>query len=311
MRYGRLPLREKIASPLKEFRGHIVAVTGGYIGDRSPYQGHVAILNSQNGKLLEVWNSLCSNRGGLIDPSSCPNSRSAIWGRAGAVIDVATGNIFVATGNGPYDGKTNWGDSVIELNPDATQMLGNYTPADNAQLNERDLDLGSPSPVLLGGDVLAQGGKDGLIRLLSVKTIAGPAPHADGELQNISTPSGTRLFTAPAVWRHGGDTWLFSADGGGTAAWTLQSGKLVAMWKNSTGGTSPVVAGGLLYVYSPKGGLRVYDPAKGNQIADLECGNGHWNSPIVVDGKIALPEGNANQRASTGVLDIWTLASAQ
>ena len=72
-----------------------------------------------------------------------------------------------------------------------------------------------------------------------------------------------------------------------------------------------MVAGGLLYVYSPKGGLRVYDPAKGNQIADLECGNGHWNSPIVVDGKIALPEGNANQRASTGVLDIWTLASAQ
>src|ERR1700691_4293243 len=266
-----LPLREKIASPLKEFRGHIVAVTGGYIGDRSPYQGHVAILNSQNGKLLEVWNSLCSNRGGLIDPSSCPNSRSAIWGRAGAVIDVATGNIFVATGNGPYDGKTNWGDSVIELNPDATQMLGNYTPADNAQLNERDLDLGSTSPVLLGGDVLAQGGKDGLIRLLSVKTIAGPAPHADGELQNISTPSGTRLFTAPAVWRHGGDTWLFSADGGGTAAWTLQSGKLVAMWKNSTGGTSPVVAGGLLYVYSPKGALSLYDPEKGTQIAELEC----------------------------------------
>ena len=81
-----LPLREKIASPLKEFRGHIVAVTGGYIGDRSPYQGHVAILNSQNGKLLEVWNSLCSNRGGLIDPSSCPNSRSAIWGRAGVEV---------------------------------------------------------------------------------------------------------------------------------------------------------------------------------------------------------------------------------
>jgi WD40 repeat protein len=306
-----LPLREKIASPLKEFRGHIVAVTGGYIGDRPPYQGHVAILDSQNGKLLEVWNSLCSNRAGLLDPSSCPNTRSAIWGRAGAVIDVATGNIFVATGNGPYDGQTNWGDSIIELNPDATQMLGNYTPADNAQLNERDLDLGSTSPVLLGGDVLAQGGKDGLIRLLSIKTIAGPAPHADGELQNISTPSGTRLFTAPAVWRHGGETWLFSADGGGTAAWTLQSGKLVAMWKNSTGGTSPVVAGGLLYVYSPKGGLRVYDPAKGNQIDDLECGNGHWNSPIVVDGKIALPEGNANQRATTGVLDIWTLTAGQ
>ena len=41
-----LPLREKMDSPLKLFRGHIVAVTGGYIGDRPPYQGHVAILDA-------------------------------------------------------------------------------------------------------------------------------------------------------------------------------------------------------------------------------------------------------------------------
>ena len=55
-----LPVREKIASPLKVFRGHIFAVTGGYIGDH-PYQGHVAILDAQTGKLLHVWNTLCSN----------------------------------------------------------------------------------------------------------------------------------------------------------------------------------------------------------------------------------------------------------
>jgi hypothetical protein len=306
-----LPLREKIASPLKEFHGHIVVVTSGYIGDQPPYQGHVAILDAQTGKLLHVWNSLCSDRAGLLDPNSCRDTQSGIWGRAGAVIDVATGNIFLATGNGPYDGKTNWGDATIELNPDATQMLGNYTPQDNAKLNDRDLDIGSTSPVLLGDDVLAQGGKDGLIRLLSLEAIAGKSPHAGGELQSVSTPSGTRLLTALAVWRHGAETWLFSADGGGTAAWSFESGKLIAMWKNSNGGTSPVVAGGLLYVYNPQGGLRVYDPAKGNQVADLECGKGHWNSPIVVDGKIALPEGNANQRSSAGVLNIWSLTVGQ
>ncbi|MGH9771811.1 MAG: PQQ-binding-like beta-propeller repeat protein, partial [Candidatus Acidiferrales bacterium] len=96
-----------------------------------------------------------------------------------------------------------------------------------------------------------------------------------------------------------------------TAAWTLQNGELAARWKNGNGGTSPVVAGGLLYVYGPEGGLRVYDPAKGTQIADLASGSGHWNSPIVVGGKIALPEGNANQRASTGVLDIWSLPAGR
>ena len=38
-----LPAREKIASPLREFRGRIVAVTTGYIGDAPPYQGHAAM----------------------------------------------------------------------------------------------------------------------------------------------------------------------------------------------------------------------------------------------------------------------------
>jgi len=150
-----VPQREKIASPLKEFRGRIIAVTGGYNGDRSPYQGHVAILDAQSGKILHAWNSLCGDRASLIQPESCGSSRSAIWGRAGAVIDPTSGNIFVATGNGPYDGKTDWGDSVIELNPDATRVLGNYTPADNFKLKLLDLDLGSTSPVLLSSGILA------------------------------------------------------------------------------------------------------------------------------------------------------------
>ena len=302
-----LPAREKIASPLREFRGRIIAVTTGYIGDRPPYQGHVAILDAQSGRLMHVWNSLCSDQARLLVPSACSSTQSGIWGRAGAVIDAATGNIFVATGNGPYNGKTDWGDSTIELDTDAAQVLGNFTPADNTELGARDLDIGSTSPVLLGGGLVAQGGKDRQIRLLGLRDIAGLTPHQGHERQVLTTPSGGMLFTAPAVWRNDGTTWLFAADGGGTAAWTLEGGQLVERWKNGNGGTSPVIAGGLLYVYDPKGGLRIYQPTQGNQIADLETGRGHWNSPIVVDGRIALPEGNANEHASAGVLDIWSL----
>ncbi len=303
-----LPAREKMDSPLRIFKGHVVAVTGGYIGDRPPYQGHVAVLDAKDGKLLHVWNSLCSDRPGLLAPDSCAATQSAIWGRAGAVIDPATGNIFVATGNGPYDGKTSWGDALIELDPDATKMIGNWTPTNNAELRARDVDMGSASPVLLGGGYLAQGGKDRLFRLMKIASIAGASPNQNNDPVTVPTPSGDRLFTAAAVWHHGADTWMFAADAGGTAAWTLKDGKLSEVWKNGNGGTSPVVAGGLVYVYDIAGKLRIYDAEKGLKVAELECGPGHWNSPIVVDGMIALPEGNTRRQApATGVLDIWRL----
>lgn len=311
-----LPLREKIASPLKFFRGRVIAVTGGYIGDRPPYQGHVAILDASSGKLLHVWNSLCSNRTGLMPPTSCPQTQSAIWGRAGAVIDPGDGHIFIATGNGDWNGTTDWGDAVIELDSDATEVLGNYTPANTDELDDSDLDLGSASPVLLNGNLLAQGGKDGKIRLLSRREIAGSTPHKGHELQIVSTPGSTDLFPEPAVWQHGSQTWMFAADEGGTAAWQVLSGKLHQEWRNDTDGTSPFEAGGLLFVYDPArgfrslfkgGGLNVYDASTGKRIATLPCGGGHWNSPIVVDGKIILPEGDANRLATSGVLDVWSL----
>jgi hypothetical protein len=302
-----LPGREKIASPLNYYRGKVIAVTGGYIGDAPPYQGHVAVLDAASGRLLHVWNSLCSDRRQLIDPSSCPESGNAIWGRAGAVIDSTTGDIFVATGNGRWDGRTNWGDAAIALDSSATNIIDNYTPTNTDELSARDADLGSTSPVLLGGGYVAQGGKDGSIRLLQFGRTRGATPRRGGEVQVVSTPSGTDLFTAPAVLHSGSTTWMFAADDGGTAAWTLSGGRLTQKWRNGNGGTSPVVAGGLLYVYDPGGGLRVYRAETGQQAAVLESGGGHWNSPIVVDGRIALPEGNANQHRTSGVLNIWRL----
>jgi outer membrane protein assembly factor BamB len=301
----RLPTREKIASPLTIFRGQVIAVTGGYIGDAPPYQGHVAVLDAATGRLLHVWNTLCSDRAELIDPASCKESDSAIWGRAGAVIDSATGNIFIATGNATWDGRTSWGDAVVELNADATRMLGNYTPINTAQLNDDDADLGSTSPLLLDGGLVLQGGKDALIRILDWSTMSGTVPHKGGEASSVATPSNTRLFTAPALWRSGGTEWIFAADNGATSAWTVRGTQLHPEWHNVHGGTSPVIVDGMAFIYDPHGGLRVYDAATGREVTTLDCGPGHWNSPIIVDGRIALPEGNANGHQTTGFLDIW------
>jgi hypothetical protein len=302
----RLPSREKIAASLNFEGGHVIATTGGYVGDAPPYQGHVVVIAAGSGRLLHVWNSLCSNRHGLLAPAKCPASDSAIWGRAGAVVAPRSGQLLVATGNAPWNGHTNWGDAVLVLSSKA-RLVGNYTPTNTEDLNSSDLDLGSTSPVYLTSKLVAQGGKDGKIRLLSLARLRGTRPHRGRELQVVSTPSRTDLFTAPAVWRSGKRVWLIAADRGATQAWSLRDGRLHSVWRVGTGGTSPVLAGGLLWAYDPDGGLHVYLPASGTPVATLPAGSGHWNSPVVTDGRVALPEGDANDHATSGVLDIWRL----
>jgi hypothetical protein len=114
------------------------------------------------------------------------------------------------------------------------------------------------------------------------------------------------VLTAPAVWSAGGRTLVAVANDSGTALYRLRNRKLALVWTNGTGGTSPVEAGGLLYVYDPHGsGLHVYRASSPRPVATLAAGSGHWNSPIVVDGRITVPEGNANDHLTHGVLDIW------
>jgi hypothetical protein len=300
----RLATREKIGPALNFSRGLVLVGTGGYIGDAPPYQGHVVAIRASSGQVVHVWNSLRSDRSGLLEPSSCPESGSAIWARSGVVVDPATGDLLIATGNGRFDGRRSWGDSVLELSPGAGRLLRSWTPTNQLALAQGDVDLGSTAPALLGSGFAVQSGKDAKLRLLDLRGLG--LGKTGGELQTVDLPEG--LFSAPAVWRHAGRTWLFvSTFSATTQAFRLEGSRLKLVWSNGTGGTSPVVAGGLLYVYGPLGGLNVYRPTTGRHLARLNAGPGHWNSPIVTDGRIALPEGNANDHALRGVLDIWRL----
>jgi hypothetical protein len=115
------------------------------------------------------------------------------------------------------------------------------------------------------------------------------------------------MVTAPAVWHHDGRTTMIATTAGGTAAYAVRGRRLARTWSTSHAGTSPVVAGGLLYVYDPTGtGLRVLSPASGRRIGRLVAGAGHWNSPVVADSHVVLGEGNANAHRTSGVLDIWS-----
>ena len=313
VRITRLPSREKIGTALNLSGNNLIATTGGYTGDAPPYQGHVVLIDKGSGKIVRVFNALCSNRRGLIDPSTCSETGSAIWARSGAVVVPGTGQILVATGDGNFNGHSNWGDSVLELASDLKHLVGNWTPSDESSLDSGDVDLGATAPALLpfGSRWLAlQGGKDAKLRLLDVGNLNrhGKACGCKGgQLQTLDAPGGG-VFTAPAVWRHNGKTWAFVATFSGAAAYRLDGTskpRLHLVWSTGRSGTSPIIAGGLLYVYSPGGDVAVYRPATGHRVGTLSAGGGHWSSPIVADGRVAIPVGDANDHSTSGTITIY------
>jgi hypothetical protein len=256
-----------------------------------------------------VWNAECSNRHSLLDPPSSCNADtsfggSAIWGRSGAVVEPGSRRLVVATGNGPFNGRTNWGDSVIALSADATRILHTWTPRNQRDLNGSDTDVGSTEPALLPGGLSVQGGKSGILALLNLshQGVGGTG----GEVQTLPSPGSGEVLTAPAVW-HGH---VFVADDQGTAAYALQGGRLHVVWRDASAGTSPVIAGGLLYVYDERAGtLRILRPATGAPVATLPAAVGHWSSPIVVGGRVILPVGGSPaDNATRGTVLVYHLA---
>ena len=309
------PRHEKIGPGINVAGKLVLASTGGYIGDIPPYQGHVVAIDRATGRLLHVFYALCSNRHVLSLPTTCIDFGAAIWGRGGVVVEPGSHNLLVATGNAPYNGRTDWGDSLLELSPDAGKLLQAYTPANADYLEGSDLDLGSASPAILSKDLVVQPGKDGKLRLLNLHRLNGrttrPAPIKGGELQTLAAPRSHEVLTAPAVWHSGGRTWLFVGNFAAIAGYIHQSGRaprLKRVWHVDQGASSPVVAGNLLFAYDPLGGgVHVYSPTTGKLVTTLPTGLGHWNSPIVADGRVAIPEGDSNRHNQTSVLDIYRL----
>jgi outer membrane protein assembly factor BamB len=306
-----MPEVEKDAAALNVANGFLYAVTSGYDGDFGHYDGHVVTVQLNTGK-VRVFNSLCSDIRELLGASggqSCPQTKSGIWARGGAVVDPDPsmhGHIYVATGNGAFtanSGGHDYGDSVLSLSADGSKLEDYYTPADYADLEAGDTDLGSTAPVMLPRQpashtplLAVQGGKDGLLRLLNREHLGG----VGGEVSQFNL--GVRLFSAPAVVRdRAGRTWVYVGTDSGVTALQLATGAdgksaLRKIWSSDTGGTSPIVANGIVYVETD-GAVNAFDARTGKIVwsttqasAGGTIGGVHWQSPIIANGSIYVSD---------------------
>jgi outer membrane protein assembly factor BamB len=312
-----MPNTEADESPLNVANGYLYATTSGYDGDATPYDGHVVAVNLSSGKKT-IFNSLCSNKHTLPTGGSCPEQRSGIWARGGAVVDPDSsmnGQVYAATGNGDFDankGGHNYGDSVLGLSADVLNLAGSYTPTDYDQLESGDVDLGSTSPAMLPPQtasqtplMLVEGGKDAVLKLVNRQAL----PGVGNELQLIDLPQA--LFSTPAVWTDvSNHAWIFAGFSYVIAAYRLKTNssgqsQLVEIWNASPGqtggeGTSPVVAGGMVFV-AYDGAIYALNATSGNALwssamksAGKTIGPVHWQSPIVVNGWVYCSDQNGN-----------------
>lgn len=314
------PENEKGSSPLclataRDGSSYLYVAQAGYPGDQGDYQGHVTAIHLTDGS-QRVFNANSSDQAvHFVERPGTPDSpqvQSAIWARAAVVYDANNDRIYMATGNGTYDpSRHDWGDTVFALRPDATGLNGDpldsFTPSNYQQLGNTDADLGSTAPALLPvptnssvRNLALQGGKDQLLRLLNLDDLSGQGGpgHTSGEIgSSIRVPQGGQVLTAPAVWVNPADstTWAFVANNNGIAGLKLTvdtSGTpgLQVGWKQNGGGTSPIVANGILF-YAGSHRIRALDPATGAQLwQDTQIGAIHWESPIVANGVLYITD---------------------
>ena len=285
-------------------RSRLYVANGGYPGDAGDYQGHVTAIDLSNGA-QKVFNAACSDLPIHFDESGspaadCGHVQSAMWARAGAVYSPATDRIYVATGNGVYDGVANWGDSVLALSPDAGVLVDSYTPAEYQHLQDVDADLGSSDLALFrpssGENLGVQVGKDGVLRVLRLDDLSGNGGpgRTGGEIQKLGAPGGAEVLTlvVSAPDPSGGEPWIHVANDLGVAGyqWDAGTSRLELRWTVTPGASSPTFAGGLLFVARP-GLVRALDPRTGETLwSDAGIGGIHWQSPIVARGNLYIED---------------------
>jgi hypothetical protein len=191
------PLMQNQRPGLAEANGNIYICWGSH-EDYTPYEGWMMAYNATNLAQKAVFDTV---PGG---------SQSALWMAGQAPAIDSSGNLYVTTGNGDWNGTTQWGETCLKMSP-SLSVLDWATPADYATLNANDTDFGSAGCMLLpsstgypGTSYVVTGGKEGRIFVLDKNNGMGHYTSGDtGEhqiFQAIQTVACTRHIHGTAVY---------------------------------------------------------------------------------------------------------------
>jgi len=112
-------------------------------------------------------------------------SAGGVWMGAGGPVADSSGNIYITTGNGPWDGQTAFGDSILKFSP-TLQLEDYFTPDDYAYLFCADGDLASGGLMMIPGTTqLIAGGKGGMLYLVNSASMGHEQANDAGATQTL------------------------------------------------------------------------------------------------------------------------------
>lgn len=125
--------------------------------DKDPYHGFLLGYNATSLQQVGVFNT------------SPGGDEASIWqsGQAPSVDD--QGNIYFITGNGSWNGTTQFSESFIQLDAQM-HMQDWFTPTNHFQLDKDDNDLNSSGALLIPGThLVVGGGKEGVLYVIDTE----------------------------------------------------------------------------------------------------------------------------------------------
>ncbi|HEY1662667.1 MAG TPA: pyrrolo-quinoline quinone [Verrucomicrobiae bacterium] len=253
--------------------------------DQGAYHGFVLGYNATNLTLLYTFNTTPTG------------SQAGIWSGGMAPAADTNGNIYVMTGNGTFDGTSNFGMSMIKLSP-GLSVLDYATPANWSALSMRDQDFGSGGPVLLPGNYVVGMGKDTNLCLANINNMG----HVGSFVQTFGaqSTSGNTVGPSPVYWQGPTNQYLFLMHGDNTTKSYLFTGTNInttplgassASQADKCGGLSLSAngnTGGVLWEIGTDNNLRAYDAVKFPKV--LWTGSIHafikMTCPTIANGKV-------------------------
>jgi hypothetical protein len=284
-----------------------VYVAFGSHADAGPWHGWMVSYNASD----------LSQQSALFMAS--PNGwGGSIWQSGSGLAADSTGSVYAISGNGSYDGLTEFSESVLKFNGDLS-LNGWATPPNWSMLAQDDYDLSAGPALIPGTHFIVAGDKYGQLYFIDGDALAPFASGQSGNAQIIQGVQWGGIFNL-ALWPAGNTTNVYlQQQGSSVIAYQIVGGGLSATPVGETAPTGAAIpyVGMAISANGSKPGSGILwettgnrsDPALPATLHAFDAGNlanEIWNSdmtggadsvgmfakfanPTIADGKVFVP----------------------